>query len=86
MGPKQLLHYQSLVEDAVSNGTIFVDVVGTHNQAYTSRWSISYPKGAKVLAGGYIPDKRKSFYPPTVKISALYRQFIQTDISNQHTS
>ena len=48
MGPRQLEHYQRLVDDAVS-------------------------KGAKLLAGGYIPsanDKdplaRGSFYPPTV--------------------
>ena len=47
MGPNQMLHYQKLVDDAVS-------------------------KGAKVLAGGYIPSKPHdplssgSFYPPTV--------------------
>jgi succinate-semialdehyde dehydrogenase/glutarate-semialdehyde dehydrogenase len=46
MGPRQMLHYQKLVDDAVI-------------------------KGAKVLAGGFIPDKshplsKGSFYPPTV--------------------
>lgn len=46
MGPKQMLHYQKLVDDAVI-------------------------KGARVLAGGFIPDKesplsRGSFYPPTI--------------------
>lgn len=46
MGPKQLLHYQRLVDDAVI-------------------------KGAKVLAGGFIPSKdsplsKGSFYPPTI--------------------
>lgn len=46
MGPKQMLHYQRLVDDAVA-------------------------KGAKLLAGGFIPDKdhplsKGSFYPPTI--------------------
>lgn len=46
MGPKQMLHYQKLVDDAVI-------------------------KGAKVLAGGFIPSKDSplsngSFYPPTI--------------------
>jgi acyl-CoA reductase-like NAD-dependent aldehyde dehydrogenase len=46
MGPRQLLHYQKLVDDAVS-------------------------KGARLLAGGYIPPKDSpmgngSFYPPTI--------------------
>jgi acyl-CoA reductase-like NAD-dependent aldehyde dehydrogenase len=46
MGPRQLEHYQRLVDDAVQ-------------------------KGAKLLAGGYIPDKKHdlakgSFYPPTI--------------------
>jgi len=46
MGPKQMLHYQKLVDDAVI-------------------------KGAKVLAGGFIPGpehplSRGSFYPPTI--------------------
>uniref|UniRef100_A0A6B2L1U5 Cyclic nucleotide-binding domain-containing protein n=1 Tax=Arcella intermedia TaxID=1963864 RepID=A0A6B2L1U5_9EUKA len=46
MGPKQLLHYQKLVDDAVS-------------------------KGAKLLAGGFIPESshplgKGSFYPPTI--------------------
>ena len=48
MGPRQLQHYQRLVDDAVH-------------------------KGAKVLAGGYIPDSKESglsgtFYPPTVLV------------------
>jgi acyl-CoA reductase-like NAD-dependent aldehyde dehydrogenase len=46
MGPRQMLHYQKLVDDAVI-------------------------KGAKVLAGGFIPPKESplgkgSFYPPTI--------------------
>lgn len=46
MGPRQMLHYQKLVDDAVS-------------------------KGARLLAGGYIPKSsdplsKGSFYPPTV--------------------
>lgn len=46
MGPRQMAHYQTLVDDAVS-------------------------KGAKVLAGGKLPEKGDplasgSFYPPTV--------------------
>eukprot|EP00981_Chlorochromonas_danica_P009772 scaffold2815_cov180-Ochromonas_danica.AAC.7 len=46
MGPKQMLHYQRLVDDAVI-------------------------KGARVLAGGFIPNKdsplsKGSFYPPTI--------------------
>lgn len=46
MGPKQMLHYQRLVDDAVV-------------------------KGAKLLAGGFIPGKdsplsKGSFYPPTI--------------------
>jgi acyl-CoA reductase-like NAD-dependent aldehyde dehydrogenase len=46
MGPKQMLHYQRLVDDAVL-------------------------KGARVLAGGFIPGpdhglSRGSFYPPTI--------------------
>jgi len=46
MGPRQMLHYQKLVDDAKS-------------------------KGAKVLAGGFIPGKdsplsKGSFYPPTI--------------------
>lgn len=46
MGPRQMQHYQKLVDDAVS-------------------------KGARVLAGGYIPEgqdplAKGSFYPPTV--------------------
>lgn len=46
MGPRQLLHYQRLVDDAVG-------------------------KGAKVLAGGAIPDESSltgTFYPPTVLV------------------
>jgi acyl-CoA reductase-like NAD-dependent aldehyde dehydrogenase len=46
MGPKQMLHYQKLVDDAVI-------------------------KGARVLAGGFIPGpnhplSKGSFYPPTI--------------------
>lgn len=46
MGPRQMLHYQKLVDDAVI-------------------------KGAKLLAGGFIPSKdsplgKGSFYPPTI--------------------
>ncbi len=46
MGPRQMLHYQKLVDDAVL-------------------------KGAKLLAGGFIPPKdsplgKGSFYPPTI--------------------
>ncbi|RYH14443.1 aldehyde dehydrogenase family protein [archaeon] len=46
MGPKQMLHYQKLVDDAVI-------------------------RGAKVLAGGFIPSggnplTKGSFYPPTI--------------------
>lgn len=55
MGPRQMLHYQKLVDDAVI-------------------------KGARVLAGGFIPDKDQlalgSFYPPTVLVDIPENAFI----------
>lgn len=56
MGPRQMLHYQKLVDDAVI-------------------------KGAKVLAGGFIPPRdstlgQGSFYPPTVLVDVPEDAFI----------
>lgn len=56
MGPRQMLHYQKLVDDAVI-------------------------KGAKVLAGGFIPSKDSplaagSFYPPTILADIPEHAFI----------
>ena len=56
MGPRQMLHYQRLVDDAVI-------------------------KGARVLAGGFIPPRDSplgagSFYPPTVLADIPENAFI----------
>lgn len=65
MGPKQLLNYQKLVDDAVAKGK------RSKTLLTVSSW---FPRdtGAKVLAGGYIPKDpndplaKGSFYPPTI--------------------